>query len=53
LPWPPWATQQDLGTILSVVVAQGGQGKYSHMSLLLALSPTNVANVNEPLLIDL
>jgi hypothetical protein len=30
-------------------VTQGGQGKYSHMSLLLALSPTNVANVNEPL----
>jgi hypothetical protein len=28
---------------------QGGQGKDSHVSLLLALLTTNVANVNEPL----
>jgi hypothetical protein len=33
----PWAMQQ------------GGQGKYSHVSLLLILLPTNDANENEPL----
>jgi len=29
-------------------MAQGGQGKQSHMSLSLALLLTNVANVNKP-----
>ncbi len=33
----PWAMQQ------------GGQGKYSNVSLLLILLPTNDANENEPL----
>ncbi len=33
----PWAMQQ------------GGQGKYSPVSLLLTLFPTNNTNVNEPL----
>jgi hypothetical protein len=28
-------------------ITQGGQGKYSLVSLLLALSPTNVTNVNK------
>ena len=31
------------------LVTQGGQGKYSHVSLLLTVSLTNVANVNDPL----
>jgi hypothetical protein len=29
-------------------VTQGGQGKYSHVLLSLALLPKNVANVNDP-----
>jgi hypothetical protein len=36
-------------TEIPLVKQQGGQGKYSHVSLLLTLLPTNVANVNEHL----
>ncbi len=36
-------------TGISLAMQQGGQGKYSHVSLLLTLLPTNVANVNEHL----
>ncbi len=36
-------------TYLGRRVTQGGQGKYSHLSLSLMVSLTNVANVNDPL----
>ncbi len=40
--------RHDRDRIISIFCrfTQGGQGKYSHMSMSLALSPTNVANVN-------
>jgi hypothetical protein len=36
-------------TYLGRHVTQGGQGKYSHVSLSLTVLLTNVANVNDPL----
>jgi hypothetical protein len=36
---------RDIGSFLLFCITQGGQVKYSHVSLSLALSPTNVDNV--------
>jgi hypothetical protein len=36
-------------TYLGHHVTQAGQGKYSHVSLSLTVSLTNVTNVNDPL----
>ena len=38
-----------IGSFRLIVTAKGGQGKHCHVSPSLASSPTNVANVDEPL----
>ncbi len=52
LPWPPCAERHKLKWSYLCCVAQGGQGKYNQVSLLPTGLLTNIANVNDPLLIQ-
>jgi hypothetical protein len=49
LPWALWAGRHKLKQSYLCRIAQGGQGKYSQVSLSPTVSLTNIANVNDPL----
>ncbi len=42
-------TTEEIGSFLFFVMSPRGQGKYCFMAQLLTFSPTNFANVNDPL----